>query len=71
MTVQLTKGDSVDSLNTEQLKWLSDVDAHFLIDHIERNTIFDSQLTRLLLELGAIKAQELLAEQSKSAPKTN
>jgi hypothetical protein len=64
VAIQLTKNDSVDSLNTEQLKWLADVDAHFLVDHIERNTIFDSQLTRLLLELGAIKAQEMLAEQA-------
>ncbi len=71
MSVQLTKNDSVDSLNTEQLKWLAEVDAHFLIDYIERNTIFDSQLTRLLLELGAIKAQEMLAEQSKSVQKAN
>lgn len=69
MSVQLTKNDSVESLNIDQLKWLSDVDAHFLIDHVERNTVFDSQLTRLLLKLGAIKAQELLTEKSKTVQK--
>lgn len=71
MSVKLNMNDTVDTLTTEQLKWLSDVDAHFLVDHIERNTVFDSQLTRLLLELGAIKAQEMLAEQSKPVQTVN
>jgi hypothetical protein len=71
MSVKINMSDTVDSLTTEQLKWLSNVDPHFFVEHIEQNTIFDSQLTRLLLQLGAIKAHEMLAEKAKPDQKAS
>lgn len=66
VSVKLSAEDEVDTLTTEQLEWLSGTDPHYVIEHIARRTIFDPQSIRLLLELGSIKAQEILAEKSKS-----
>lgn len=62
MDTTYTHSDRIDALSPAQLDLIARTDNYILLSDLERNTIFDVQRIRLMLELGAAEARRLLAE---------
>lgn len=55
-----TETDKKEDLDAGQLELMTKSDHSFLIDYLQHNTRFDAHRIRLLLELGQVKAKDML-----------
>lgn len=63
--------DRIDALSPSQLDLIARTDNGILLRYLELNTIFDVHRIRLMLELGAVEARRLLAENPITAGRTS